>query len=63
MKRMPKSKQRILARTVQRRKYNSIVDGNKDIPQSAIQAMQRKPYGFGEKDEEKNGKDERIDSL
>ena len=51
MKHLAKDKQRIFARTVQRRKYNSMADSHHGPSESAKEAMRRKPYGLGNKTE------------
>ena len=60
IKRLPKSKMRALARTAQRRKYNALVDGHKEPPQSAKEAMKHKPYGMGVENDE--GSDRQTES-
>ena len=41
---MADGKRKIGIKTMQRRKYNSIIDGHKKIPDYAKEYMRRKPY-------------------
>ncbi len=51
MKKLSGSKQRVLERTITRRKYNHLCDGKALVSEKAKEEMRRKPYGMGEKDD------------